>query len=174
MDLFEEIVRMRRAGQRGALATIIHTNGCIPSYESSRMLVREDGSTLGTVGGGCVEAEMARRARAAIENGRPVLTTYDLTPEQAGEEGLVCGGRMEVFIEPLEATPGVAILGAGHVARPLCDLAAASGFRVSVLDDREKFANAVNFRGFPHIPGNDLIMRVSKRGDRMDGGALFQ
>ena len=88
---------------------------------------------------------MARRARLAIENGRPVLTSYDLTPEQAGEEGLVCGGQMEVFIEPLEATPNLAILGAGHVARPLCALAAMAGFRVSILDDRDKYATAERF-----------------------------
>ena len=109
------------------------------------MLVFSDGSLSGTIGGGCVEAEMARRARLAIDSGKPLLTTYDLTAEQAGEEGLVCGGRMEVFIEPLESTPHLAILGAGHVARPLCALASVAGFRVSVLDDREKYATAQRF-----------------------------
>jgi xanthine dehydrogenase accessory factor len=109
------------------------------------MIVFADGSVSGTIGGGCVEAEMARRARLSIESGRPALTTYDLTPEQAGDEGLVCGGRMEVFIEPLEATPDLVILGAGHVARPLCALAAVAGFRVSVLDDREKYATTIRF-----------------------------
>jgi xanthine dehydrogenase accessory factor len=128
-----------------ALVTVVHTQGSTPQRPGARMLVLADGTLSGTIGGGCVEAEMARRARAAIENGRPVLTSYDLTPEQAGEEGLVCGGRMEVFIEPLESTPGLAILGAGHVARPLCDLASAAGFRVSVLDDREKYATAERF-----------------------------
>lgn len=109
------------------------------------MLVYPDGTVSGTIGGGCVEAEMSRRARLAIENGRPSLTTYDLTPEQAGEEGLVCGGRMEIFIEPLEATPGLAILGAGHVARPLCAVAALAGFKIAVLDDREKYATSERF-----------------------------
>jgi xanthine dehydrogenase accessory factor len=68
MDLFEEIVRMRKAGNRAALATIVHTNGSIPSYESSRMLVREDGSISGTIGGGCVEAEVWAAAKEVIQN----------------------------------------------------------------------------------------------------------
>jgi len=109
------------------------------------MLVMSDGTIAGTIGGGCVEAEMVRRARAAIENGRPSLTAYDLTPEQAGEEGLVCGGRMELFIEPLEGAPELAIIGAGHVARPLARLAATTGFRVSVMDDRERYATSDRF-----------------------------
>ena len=123
-----------------ALVTVVGSQGSTPQRPGARMLVYADGTVNGTIGGGCVEAEMARRARVAIESGRPSLTSYDLTPEQAGDEGLVCGGRMDVFIEPLEATPDFAILGAGHVARPLCALAATAGFRVSVLDDREKYA----------------------------------
>lgn len=128
-----------------ALVTVVGSQGSTPQRPGARMLVLGDGSVHGTIGGGCVEAEMTRRARVALESGRPVLTTYDLTPEQAGEEGLVCGGRMEVFIEPLEATPDLAILGAGHVARPLCALAATAGFRVSVLDDRDSYATEARF-----------------------------
>jgi xanthine dehydrogenase accessory factor len=128
-----------------ALVTVVGSQGSTPQRPGARMLVYSDGTVSGTIGGGCVEAEMSRRARLAIENGRPSLTSYDLTPEQAGEEGLVCGGRMDVFIEPLEATPGLAILGAGHVARPLCSLAALAGFKVSVLDDREKYATTGRF-----------------------------
>jgi len=128
-----------------ALVTVVGSQGSTPQRPGARMLVYADGTLSGTIGGGCVEAEMSRRARVAIENGRPSLTSYDLTPEQAGDEGLVCGGRMDVFIEPLEATPGLAILGGGHVARPLCSLAALAGFRVSVLDDREKYATTERF-----------------------------
>lgn len=128
-----------------ALVTVVGTQGSTPQKPGARMLVFADGTLNGTIGGGCVESEMARRARQAIESGRPALTSYDLTPEQAGDEGLVCGGRMELFIEPLQAAPELAILGAGHVARPLCSLAALAGFRVSVMDDREKYASADRF-----------------------------
>ena len=67
MDLFDEIVRLRRVGQKCALATIVQVNGSIPSHESAKMLVREDGSILGTVGGGCVEAEVWNAAREVME-----------------------------------------------------------------------------------------------------------
>ena len=144
-ELLSLAARCMESDIPAALVTVVGAQGSTPQRPGARMLVLADGTVSGTIGGGCVEAEMARRARAAIENGRPVLTTYDLTPEQAGEEGLVCGGRMEVFIEPLEATPDLAILGAGHVARPLCTLAAMAGFRVGVLDDREKYATGERF-----------------------------
>lgn len=144
-DLFTQAARCVESDIPAALVTVVGAQGSTPQGPGARMLVLADGGVNGTIGGGCVEAEMVRRARVAIENGRPLLTTYDLTPEQAGEEGLVCGGRMEVFIEPLESTPDLAILGAGHVARPLCTLAAMTGFRVAVLDDREKYATEERF-----------------------------
>src|SRR5258706_408030 len=81
MDLFEEIVKMRRAGQRGALATIVHTNGSIPSYESSRMLVREDGSLVGTVGGGCVEADVWAAAKEVMQKESPRKMVFNLNNE---------------------------------------------------------------------------------------------
>ena len=102
MDLFEEIVKMRRAGRRAALATIVHTNGSIPSYESSRMLVREDGSIAGTIGGGCVEAEVWAEAREAMHQGQPGLHHFALTADEASEEGMVCGGTMDIFIDVWE------------------------------------------------------------------------
>lgn len=150
-DLLAEAARCIEADVPVAMVTVVGAQGSTPQRPGARMLVFSDGSVSGTIGGGCVEAEMARRARQALEGGRPLLTTYDLTPDQAGEEGLVCGGRMEVFIEPLEATPHLAILGAGHVARPLCALAATAGFRVSILDDREKYATAARFEAAHNV-----------------------
>ena len=116
------------------------------------MLVHADGRIVGTIGGGCLEAEMTWRAREAIEGRRPRLVSYDLTPDQAGEDGLVCGGRMQVFIEPIEGTPVLCLFGAGHVAQPLARMAKACGFRVELADDRVKFANAERF------PDADLIV----------------
>jgi xanthine dehydrogenase accessory factor len=116
------------------------------------MLVHADGRIVGTIGGGCLEAEMTWRAREAIERRQVRLVSYDLTPEQAGEDGLVCGGRMQVFIEPIESTPILCLFGAGHVAQPLARMAKAAGFRVEVADDRVKFANRERF------PEADLIV----------------
>ena len=139
-------------GERAALVTVVATEGSTPQKAGARMLVHADGRIVGTIGGGCLEAEMASRARAAIEGRRPRLVSYDLTPEQAGEDGLVCGGRMQVFIEPIEGTPVLCLFGAGHVAQPLARMAKACGFRVELADDRIKFANAERF------PEADLIV----------------
>ena len=145
MDLFEEIVRMRRAGQRAALATIVHTNGSIPSYESSRMLVREDGSIAGTIGGGCVEAEVWAAAREVMEKESPRKMVFNLNNEASYDNGLICGGTLEVFVEPILPQPMLYLFGGGHVSMAVAKTASAAGFGVAVVDDRESFANAERF-----------------------------
>lgn len=145
MDLFEEIVRMRRAGQRGALATIVHTDGSIPSYESSRMLVREDGSIAGTIGGGCVEADVWAAAKEVMQKESPRKLVFHLNNEASYDNGLICGGTLEVFVEPILPQPVVYLFGAGHVSVAVARAASAVGFGVGVIDDREAFANAQRF-----------------------------
>jgi xanthine dehydrogenase accessory factor len=151
-EVLEAALRAEQAGESAALVTVVATEGSTPQRAGARMLVYGDGRIVGTIGGGCLEAEMTWRARAAIEARRPTLASYDLTPDQAGEDGLVCGGRMQVFIEPIEGTPVLCLFGAGHVAQPLARMAKACGFRVEVIDDRIKFANAERF------PEADLIL----------------
>jgi xanthine dehydrogenase accessory factor len=145
MDLFEEIVKMRRAGQRGALATIVHTNGSIPSYESSRMLVREDGSLAGTIGGGCVEAEVWAAAKEVMQNEAPRKMVFNLNNEASYDNGLICGGSVEIFVEPILPQPILYLFGGGHVAMAVAKAASAAGFAVGVVDDREAFANPQRF-----------------------------
>src|SRR5713101_7409309 len=145
MDLFEEIVRMRRAGQRGALATIVHTNGSIPSYESSRMLVREDGSIVGTVGGGCVEADVWAAAKEALRTRAPRKMVFHLNNEASYDNGLICGGTLEIFVEPILPQPLLYLFGGGHVSMAVAKAAGAAGFGIGVVDDREAFANKERF-----------------------------
>ena len=145
MDLFEEIVKMRRAGQRGALATIVHTNGSIPSYESSRMLVREDGSLVGTIGGGCVEADVWAAAKEVMQKESPRKMVFNLNNEASYDNGLICGGTVEIFVEPILPQPVVYVFGAGHVSMAMAKAASAAGFAVGVVDDREAFANLQRF-----------------------------
>jgi len=145
MDLFEEIVRMRRAGQRGALATIVHTNGSIPSYESSRMLIREDGTIAGTVGGGCVEADVWAAAKEVMQTEAPRKMVFHLNNEASYDNGLICGGTVEVFVEPILPQPVVYLFGAGHVSTAVAKAAHSAGFGIAVIDDREAFANAERF-----------------------------
>jgi len=119
MDLFEEIVHMRKVGLRGALATIVHTNGSIPSYESSRMLVREDGSIAGTIGGGCVEADVWAAAREVMSKETPRKMVFQLNNEASYDSGLICGGTLEVFVEPILPQPVAYIFGGGHISMAL-------------------------------------------------------
>jgi xanthine dehydrogenase accessory factor len=145
MDIFEEIVRMRRAGERGALATIVHTNGSIPSYESSRMLVREDGSIAGTIGGGCVEADVWAAAKEVIESEQPRKMTFNLNNEAEYDVGLICGGTVEIFVEPILPQPKLYIFGGGHISTAVARVAAGAGFAVGIADDRVAFANPDRF-----------------------------
>ena len=145
MDLFEEVVKLRRGGQRGALATIVHTNGSIPSYESSRMLVREDGSIAGTIGGGCVEAEVWAAAKEVMRAEAPRKMTFSLNNEANYDNGLICGGTLEIFVEPILPQPVLYIFGGGHVSIALANAAHTAGFAIGVIDDRESFANPERF-----------------------------
>jgi xanthine dehydrogenase accessory factor len=136
---------MDREVPRGALATIVHTNGSIPSYESSRMLVREDGSTEGTIGGGCVEADVWAAAKEVMNKEAPRKMVFNLNDEASYDNGLICGGTLEVFVEPILPQPIVYLWGGGHVSLAIARAASAVGFAISVIDDREAFANAVRF-----------------------------
>jgi xanthine dehydrogenase accessory factor len=109
------------------------------------MLVYKDGRTVGTIGGGCYENDAYGKAREAILSRRPTTVKYDLNDDFAQETGLVCGGQMEVFIEPVEAAPEVYVFGAGHVGYFVGKFAHEAGFSVHVIDDREKFANTERF-----------------------------
>ena len=109
------------------------------------MLVFADGRTVGTIGGGCYENDAFWKAREALSTGRSSMQHYELNDDFAQENGLVCGGQMDVHIDPLEPTPHLYVVGAGHVGWHLGRLAADAGFKVHVLDDREKFANTERF-----------------------------
>lgn len=145
MDLFSEIVRLRKAGQKCALATIVEVNGSIPSYESAKILVREDGSFIGTIGGGCVEAEVWNAAREVIETEKPRHLNFNLGQDAAYDNGLICGGQLNVFIEAIVPQPHAFIFGAGHISKSLAKVSALAGFGVSVIDNRESFANRERF-----------------------------
>ncbi len=165
-DVYEAALRAQQSGEPAALVTVIATEGSTPQKAGAKMVVYADGRIVGTIGGGCVEAEMTWRARHVIESRRPQVAHYELTADQAGEDGLVCGGRMQVFIEPLEGTPTLCLFGAGHVAQPLARMAKQAGFRVEVADDRLKFANRERFPDADRV----LVEGVAEAAARMTLG----
>lgn len=145
MDIYEEIVLLRRTGRRGAVATIVNVRGSIPSFKTAKMLVRDDGSIVGTIGGGCVEAEVWQAAREVMESEKPRTLTFDLNQDPKYDTGLVCGGTLEIFIEPVLPPAELYIFGAGHIALSLYKVARIAGFDITVVDDRETYANRERF-----------------------------
>src|SRR5206468_12638782 len=145
MDVYDELVRLRKLGQKCAIATIVQVRGSIPSFESAKLLVREDGSMLGTIGGGCVEAEVWNAAREVIEMERPRNMNFSLGQDAAYDNGLICGGQLNVFVEPVVPQPRAFIFGAGHISKSLSKVLTLAGFGATVVDDREAFANRERF-----------------------------
>ncbi len=145
MDVYEELVRLRAAGRRCALATIVDVRGSIPSYETAKLLIRDDGTILGTVGGGCVEAEVWTAAREAIATGQPKRLSFNLGQDAAYENGLICGGQLDIFVEPVLPQPRAYVFGAGHISKSLSKVASMAGFATVVIDDRDAFANRERF-----------------------------
>lgn len=183
-DIFEEIVRLRQAGIPAALATIVGTRGSTPGRTSMRLLVLGDGTFLGTVGGGCLEAEVYDTALQVLADEQPRSLQFRLTEQDSPDSGLMCGGEVTIFVEPL-TTPSVWIFGAGHVSKSLAQVAALAGFRVTVADDRASFCTAERFPEAAATvagPYDDLVAQmpirqnsyaiVVTRGHKEDGHVL--
>ncbi len=162
MDIYEEIVRLRQQGRRGAVATIVNVRGSVPSFETAKMLVRDDGSIVGTVGGGCVEAEVWRAAREVMEKEKPRTLSFNLNEDPRFDTGLVCGGTLDVFVEPVLPAASLYIFGAGHVALNLYKTAKSAGFDVTVVDDRELYANRERFPDAKEIIAEDFDQAMAR------------
>jgi xanthine dehydrogenase accessory factor len=143
-------------GEPAALVTIVRSSGSTPQRTGAKMLVFADGRTIGTIGGGCYENDALGKARQAIASGTPIFVKYDLNDDFVQESGLICGGQMEVYIDPIAPSPALYVIGAGHVGWHLARIAADAGFRIHVLDDREKFANAERFPFAETIEVDDI------------------
>jgi len=180
-DLYEEIVELRRQGIRAALATIISRKGSTPRKDAAKMLVYEDGRQLGSIGGGCTEAEVCREAMTAIRSEKPKLMSFDLTDEDAEESALLCGGVMEVYVEPILPDPTLFIFGAGHVGKAVATIIRTLGFKIAVVDDRIRYANKERFpeadafyvdsweQVFGKLPVNDSsYLLIATRGHKHD------
>ncbi len=144
-DIFSRIASLRSRGERAVLATIISRKGSTPRKVASKMLVYEDGRQEGTIGGGCAEAEVIRESLGVLRTEKCKLIRLDLSEDDAEAGGLICGGAMEVFMEPLIPDPHLIILGGGHIGRCLATAAANAGFLISVADDRIKYASRERF-----------------------------
>jgi len=155
-EVFAAVSDALERGESAALVTIVSTMGSTPQRVGAKMLVFADGRIVGTIGGGCYENDAFWKAREAIKTRRPELIHYELSDDFAQETGLICGGTMDVYIEPIEPSPELYIIGAGHVGFHLGRLAADVGFRVHIVDDREKFANRERFPQAVEVVVDDI------------------
>jgi xanthine dehydrogenase accessory factor len=161
-EVFSAVTDALERGEPAALVTIVSTTGSTPQRVGAKMLVFADGRIVGTIGGGCYENDAFWKAREAITNRKPQLVHYELDDDFAQESGLVCGGQMDVYIEPIEPSPELYIVGAGHVGFHLARVAHEVGFRVHVVDDREKFANRERFPHAVEIVVEDIPAWIAR------------
>jgi xanthine dehydrogenase accessory factor len=137
-SILQSLAELERQNKPGALCMVVRSKGSTPRHSGSKMLVFADGSIAGTVGGGELENRVIREALAAMQDGRPRMLEYQMADPKRGDPG-VCGGQVEVYVEPIRPKPTVVVIGTGHVGKAVAQLAHWLGFRVVVSDDREDF-----------------------------------
>lgn len=133
-DVAKAVLEILSGGRPGALATVVRAAGSTPQKVGARLLLRSDGTTVGTVGGGALELAIVDALRETLRTGEARLIHQEL----GYDLGMCCGGRMDVFVEPIEAAPRLVVFGAGHIAQPTAALARTVGFEVTVVDDRDE------------------------------------
>ncbi|HVP21462.1 MAG TPA: XdhC family protein [Anaerolineaceae bacterium] len=139
-SIYRAIVELIEKGEAGAVCSIIESSGSTPRHEGSKMLVYEDGRFIGTVGGGEVESRIYSEAQKAIQDGKSRLLRYSMVDPKQGDPG-ICGGTLEVYVEPILPAPVLVVVGGGHVGKAVAHLAKWLGFRVAINDDRPEFCN---------------------------------
>jgi xanthine dehydrogenase accessory factor len=180
MDLFEEIVRMRRSGVPAALCTVLLARGSTPGKETMKMLVRADGTTLGSIGGGCVEEDCRQMGLEVIASDRAATRSFSLNQKDLPESGLICGGQVTVLVEPVVA-PTLVLFGGGHVSGATARVARECDWRVVVCDDRPEYADPAKHPGADQCvagpwrdavaaiaPAEHLHLVIATRGHRDD------
>lgn len=176
-DIYDEVARMHRQGVPGVVATVVAVGGSTPRGAGAKMVVYPDGRTLGSVGGGAIESTTIDKARELAGSREPVLLSFDLEDDT----GMVCGGQMDIFLEPVAAGPMALVIGGGHVGQAVAGVAKRAGFRVTVVDDRPEVVTAERFPsvdrrmvGGTELLGGDLsvdestFVVVVTRGHRFD------
>jgi xanthine dehydrogenase accessory factor len=184
MSIFQALAQLEQTHQPVALCTVVKTSGSTPRHSTSKMLVYPDGHILGTVGGGELENRVLKEALASLLDGKPRNLAYSMADPARGDPGL-CGGQVEVFVEPILPSPLLVVVGGGHVGKAVAHLAKWLGFRVAVSDDRTDFCtpeanpDADEFYPVPlaQLPSNLLItpqtfLVLTTRGSSVDVAGL--
>jgi xanthine dehydrogenase accessory factor len=155
----QALVDVLQNNRPAALATVVKTRGASPREAGAKMLVYPDGAIVGSVGGGEMELRVIAAAKEAIRDGKPRYLDMTLSNEQRGDP-MICGGEMEIFVEPLLTTPTLVIVGAGHIGAAVAQLGRFLGFRIVVLDDRPEFVTPENFPHADERFAGDVVAKV--------------
>jgi xanthine dehydrogenase accessory factor len=148
--VFEKAAELVRAGRRGAIITIVETIGSTPRKAGAKMLVDDRGGVVGTVGGGCVEADLFGIAQQVIRTGRVQVCEVDLGTRNQDENDMLCGGKLRALIEPVGSEEKLVIFGAGHISKALVEFCRGLEFEITVTDDREQFTSMERFPSVQH------------------------
>ena len=185
-NLFETVVDLKKSGELSALAIIIKVEGSTPRKTGAKMIILKDGRTVGTLGGGDLEKRVIEEAINAIKQGQPRIASFTLDIEK-GKLDMMCGGKLDVYIEPILPDEKLVIFGAGHITRSLAPLMKLTGFQVSVVEDspdllqKDKFPETEDLiltdmeqfaRDLPSDPGTYIVLL--SRGFSRDKAILTQ
>jgi xanthine dehydrogenase accessory factor len=152
-SIYQALSEIEKQNLSAALCTVIRSEGSTPRHEGSKMLVYPDGKFIGTVGGGELESRVIKAALESIHDRKSKTLAYAMADPSRGDPG-VCGGQVEVFVEPILPTPTIVVIGGGHVGKAVVYLAKWLGFHVVVSDDRPEFSNPES------VPGADAYYTV--------------
>jgi xanthine dehydrogenase accessory factor len=162
-SILQSLAELEKTNRAAALCTVVKTSGSTPRHSTSKMLVHPDGHIEGTVGGGMLEDRVIQEALGSLKDGKPRLLEYSMTDPARGDVG-ICGGQVEVFVEPILPSAMLVVVGGGHVGKAVAHLAKWLGFRVAVSDDRPEFctpeANPDADEFYP-IPMAELPLRLN-------------
>ena len=160
MDIFSQaLVQVLQDNKPAALATVVKTRGASPREAGAKMLVYPNGSIVGSVGGGDMELRVINAAKDALRDGKPRYLDMTLSNEGHGDP-MICGGEMEIFVEPITLVPTLLVVGAGHIGAAIAQLAQQVGFRVVVLDDRPDFVTTASFPYADERLAGDLVEKI--------------
>ncbi len=143
LEIYQELVNVTSKRQRAVLATVISSRGSAPRKAGTKMLIKEDGTFIGSVGGGGVEHQTRDKAIEVMNSGEPQVVHFDLSGR--GEAAMICGGQMDVFLEPILPLETLYLFGAGHISQGTAAMGKMLGFRVVVIDPRPEYNNSDRF-----------------------------
>ncbi len=144
---YEKIIQWTSEGKRVAVASIVETVGSTPRKPGTKMLITDKMEMFGTIGGGCVEADVIFAAKEVLKSGKPQLLHVDIKSKNADELDMLCGGEITLYVEPVMPDYQLIICGGGHISKALANVFHGLDFKITVIDDRPQFANKERFPG---------------------------